>query len=200
MYSSCELLWSWCPSSSVCRCVVTTRTTDRKLLTWALMIMLCPSSSVCRACCNHQRYRPETLYIFFLNKKKIFFTDVRNSAYSGYPELWILRYPAHRYHAVPSPGFEPTTLWLRVRRPSHSAMTLHILCQVTSQNTFFPQYVVNSRRHLSKIQNGDTGVEWVCEVKVKGNAVLGMEVSSSLYVLSLHLCMVILFTQSPCLY
>jgi hypothetical protein len=23
------------------------------------------------------------------------------SAYYGYPELWILRYPAHRYHAVP---------------------------------------------------------------------------------------------------
>jgi hypothetical protein len=49
-----------------------------------------------------------------------------NSAYSGYPELWILRYPAHRYHAVPSPGFEPTTLWLRVRRHNHSATTLHI--------------------------------------------------------------------------
>jgi hypothetical protein len=49
-----------------------------------------------------------------------------NSAYSGYPELWILRYPAHRYHAVPSPGLEPTTLWLlRVRRPNHSATTLH---------------------------------------------------------------------------
>jgi hypothetical protein len=46
-----------------------------------------------------------------------------NSAYSGYPELWILRYPAHRYHAVPSPGFEPTTLWLRVRRPNLSATT-----------------------------------------------------------------------------
>jgi hypothetical protein len=43
------------------------------------------------------------------------------------PELWILRYPAHRYHAVPSPGFEPTTLWLRVRRPNHSATTLHYL-------------------------------------------------------------------------
>jgi hypothetical protein len=45
----------------------------------------------------------------------------RNSAYSGYPELWILRYPAHRYRAVPSAGFEPTTLWLRVRRPNNSA-------------------------------------------------------------------------------
>jgi hypothetical protein len=33
-----------------------------------------------------------------------------NSAYYGYSELWILRYPAHRYHAVPSPGFKPTTL------------------------------------------------------------------------------------------
>jgi hypothetical protein len=43
-----------------------------------------------------------------------FFTEVRgaasNSAYYGYPELWILRYPAQRYHAVPSSGFEPTTL------------------------------------------------------------------------------------------
>jgi hypothetical protein len=48
-----------------------------------------------------------------------------NSAYSGYPDLWILRYPAHRYHAVPSPGFEPTTLWLRVRQPNHYATMLH---------------------------------------------------------------------------
>jgi hypothetical protein len=45
----------------------------------------------------------------------IFFTEVRgaasNSAY-GYPELWILRYLAqrYRYHAVPSPGFEPTNM------------------------------------------------------------------------------------------
>jgi hypothetical protein len=42
-----------------------------------------------------------------------FFTNVRgaasNSAYYGYPDLWILRYPAQRYHAVPLPGFEPTT-------------------------------------------------------------------------------------------
>jgi hypothetical protein len=48
-----------------------------------------------------------------------------NSAYSGYPELWILRYPAHRYRAVNPPGFEPTTLWSRVRRPNHSATALH---------------------------------------------------------------------------
>jgi hypothetical protein len=54
-----------------------------------------------------------------------FFTAASNSAYSGYPELWILRYPAHTYRAVPSPGFEPTTLWLRVRRPNHSATTVH---------------------------------------------------------------------------
>jgi hypothetical protein len=51
----------------------------------------------------------------------VIFTEVRdaasNSVYSGYPELWILRYPAHRYHAMPLPGFEPTTLWLRVRDP-----------------------------------------------------------------------------------
>jgi hypothetical protein len=58
---------------------------------------------------------PISFFFFFF----FFFTEVRgtcifaasNSAYSGYPELWILRYPAHRYHAVPSPGFEPTTLW-----------------------------------------------------------------------------------------
>jgi hypothetical protein len=48
-----------------------------------------------------------------------------NYAYYGYPELWILRYPAQRYHAVPSPGFEPTTLWVRVRCPTHSATMLH---------------------------------------------------------------------------
>jgi hypothetical protein len=63
---------------------------------------------------------------FFLS---FFFTEVRgaasNYAYYGYPELWILRYPAQRCLAVPSPGFEPTTLWLRVRRPNYSAMTLH---------------------------------------------------------------------------
>jgi hypothetical protein len=60
----------------------------------------------------------------------LFFIEVRgaasNSAYYGYPELWILRYPAHKYHAVPSPGFEPTILWLRVRHPNHSATTLHV--------------------------------------------------------------------------
>jgi hypothetical protein len=43
-----------------------------------------------------------------------FFTEVRgaasNSAYHGYPELWNLRYPAQRYHAMPSLGFESTTL------------------------------------------------------------------------------------------
>jgi hypothetical protein len=55
----------------------------------------------------------------------VFFTEVINSAYYGYPELWIIRYPAHRYHAVPSPGFEPTTLWLRVLHPNHAATTLH---------------------------------------------------------------------------
>jgi hypothetical protein len=59
----------------------------------------------------------------------MFFTEVRgaasSSAYYGYPELWTLRYPAHRYHAVPSPGFEPTTLWLSVRHSNHSATALH---------------------------------------------------------------------------
>jgi hypothetical protein len=62
---------------------------------------------------------------FFFFFSFFFFNEVRdaasNYAYYGYPKLWILRYPAHRYHAVPSPGFEPTTLWLRVRRPNHSA-------------------------------------------------------------------------------
>jgi hypothetical protein len=59
-----------------------------------------------------------------------FFTGVSaasNSAYHGCPEMWILRYPAHRYHAVPSPGCEPTTIWLRVRHPNHSATSLHTL-------------------------------------------------------------------------
>jgi hypothetical protein len=51
-----------------------------------------------------------------------------NSAYSGYPELWILRYPADRCSAVPLPGFEFMTLWLRVRRPSHSATMLFSFC------------------------------------------------------------------------
>jgi hypothetical protein len=67
---------------------------------------------------SHDRKTVNLLLLF------IFFTEVRgaasNTAYYGYPELWILRYPAHRYHAVPSPGFEPTTLWLRVRRPRRS--------------------------------------------------------------------------------
>jgi hypothetical protein len=58
-----------------------------------------------------------------------------HSAYHGYPELWILRYPAHRYHAVSSPGFEPI-------RPfgweshvlSHTATTLH-KCRLERQLT-----------------------------------------------------------------
>jgi hypothetical protein len=64
------------------------------------------------------------LFYFFLLRLGV--RTASNSAYSGYPKLWILRYPAHIYHAVPSPGFEPTTLWLRVRRPNDSATTLHI--------------------------------------------------------------------------
>jgi hypothetical protein len=48
--------------------------------------------------------KAETLPFFFI----FFFIEVRgaasNSAYYGYPELWILRYPAHRYHAVRSVG------------------------------------------------------------------------------------------------
>jgi hypothetical protein len=50
---------------------------------------------------------------------QFFFTEVRgaasNSAHYGYPELWILRYPPHRYHAMSSSGFEPTTLWSSVK-------------------------------------------------------------------------------------
>jgi hypothetical protein len=72
-----------------------------------------------------------------------FFTEVRgatsNSAYYGYPEVWILRYPAHRYHAVPWPGFEPTTRWLRVRRPNHSATTLHDAEPLESISKVFSQ-------------------------------------------------------------
>jgi hypothetical protein len=58
------------------------------------------------------------------------FFAASNSAYYGYPELWILKYPAHRYNAVPSPGFEPTTtLCLRVRHPNDSATMLQISCK-----------------------------------------------------------------------
>jgi hypothetical protein len=42
--------------------------------------------------------RRDLIFFFF------FFNEVRDaasiSAYYGYPKLWILRYPAHRYHAV----------------------------------------------------------------------------------------------------
>jgi hypothetical protein len=39
------------------------------------------------------------------------------------PSCGSIRNPAHRYHAVPSPGFESTTLWLRIRHPNHSVTT-----------------------------------------------------------------------------
>jgi hypothetical protein len=72
------------------------------------------------------------IYIFYIY---IFFLEVwgatSNSAYYGHPELWILRYPAHRYHAVPSPRFKLTTLWLRVRHPNHSATTLRSTKTIT---------------------------------------------------------------------
>jgi hypothetical protein len=54
----------------------------------------------------------------------------------------MLRYPAHRYHTVPSPVFKPTTLWLRVRHPNHSATTLHkgvtlvIMGSITNHRAF----------------------------------------------------------------
>jgi hypothetical protein len=43
--------------------------------------------------------------LWVLQHLDFFFTEVRsaasNSAYYSYPKVWILRYPAHRYHAVP---------------------------------------------------------------------------------------------------
>jgi hypothetical protein len=56
---------------------------------------------------------------------KTFFTEVRGTCRKQFCLFWLpravdLRHPAHRYHAVPSPGFKPTTLWLRVQRPNHS--------------------------------------------------------------------------------
>jgi hypothetical protein len=67
-------------------------------------------------------FNPVSVLSFFLLRLGV--RAASNSAYSGYPELWILRYPAHRYHAVPLPGFEPTTLWLRVRRPNSCSLCL----------------------------------------------------------------------------
>jgi hypothetical protein len=65
-------------------------------------------------------------YIFAINRGFFWIFLLRlgvraasNSACSGYPELWILRYPAHRYRAVPTRDSNPR---LRVRR---SATTLH---------------------------------------------------------------------------
>jgi hypothetical protein len=66
-------------------------------------------------------------------------------AYYGFPKQWILTYPAHRYHAVPSPGFEPTTLWLRVRHPNHSATTLH-----SDLNTWWYWFFLFASRIYSK--------------------------------------------------
>jgi hypothetical protein len=82
----------------------------------------------------------------FTKQKFVFFIEVKgaaiNSAYYGYPELCILRYPAHRCHAVTSPGFEPMTLWLRVRHPNHSATTLQIIFwgENDPPDTFYPPY------------------------------------------------------------
>jgi hypothetical protein len=53
-----------------------------------------------------------------------FFTEVTGTCRKQFCLFfWLpraVKVSAHRYHAVPSPGFEPTTLWLRVRRPNHS--------------------------------------------------------------------------------
>jgi hypothetical protein len=85
------------------------------------------SQSDSEVCKRYSKSSAMTLLFFF-------FTEVRgaasNSAYYGYPELWILRYPAQGYHVVPSAGFKPTTHWLRVRCPNHSSMTLHLLSLV----------------------------------------------------------------------
>jgi hypothetical protein len=50
-----------------------------------------------------------------------------NSAYSGYPELWILRYPAHRYPAgirTHNPLVEGLDV-LTIRRRRFSQLPLH---------------------------------------------------------------------------
>jgi hypothetical protein len=85
-------------------------------------------TQLCNIGLSHFYQYNESIVQRLQQNSRVFFTEVRgtasNSAYYGYPELWILRYPAHRYHAVPWPGFEPMTLWLRVRHPNHSATTL----------------------------------------------------------------------------
>jgi hypothetical protein len=60
----------------------------------------------------------DVIVFFFLSEVR---GAASNSAYCGYPKLWILRYPAHRYYAMRSPGFVPTTLQLRVGHPNHLA-------------------------------------------------------------------------------
>jgi hypothetical protein len=85
------------------------------------LIRPCSNISTSRKQCLSS---PFLFFYFFLLRLGV--RAASNSAYSGYPKLWILRYPAHRYRAVSSSGFEPTTLWLRVRCPNHSATMLHI--------------------------------------------------------------------------
>jgi hypothetical protein len=73
-------------------------------------------------CSRAYEVKPTFLIIYF------FLLRLRgaasNSAYYGYPV--DLRYPSHRYHTVPvpSPGFQPMTIWLRVWHPNHSATAL----------------------------------------------------------------------------
>jgi hypothetical protein len=81
-----------------------------------------------------------------MSRHASFFTEVKGtasnySAYYGYPELWILRYPAHRHQAVPSPGFELTTLWLRVRRSTPRG-AIHGVKALTSH--VFPMFPIRS--------------------------------------------------------
>jgi hypothetical protein len=62
-------------------------------------------------------------FFFFILRLGVCATS--NYAYSGYPELWILRYPAHRYRTAPclrrdlNPrpfGWESDVLTIRPRR------------------------------------------------------------------------------------
>jgi hypothetical protein len=60
--------------------------------------------------------------------------------------------PAHRYHAVPMPGFEPTTLWIGRRthvltiRPRHS-----LLPRGRPAPFLLVIYDTSSNRELSKV-------------------------------------------------
>jgi hypothetical protein len=97
------------------------------MIAWARLSPNLNRQVICAHFLQKLRYGWENIWrkfvhIILLNKISSFFTEIRgaasNSAYYGYPNLWILRYPAHRYHAVPSPGLKPTTLWLWGQLPN----------------------------------------------------------------------------------